>query len=662
MRYLLVLLLLAALPARAIVVNGPCSTPQTVGGLTVNATSPRISGISPLLVFFDNSNVTSSAVVAPMNAFQDVYSTWDFGDTLSSGTTTWAYGSAAGHNLKRYATGNIAAHLYVTQGSDRKFTATVASSDGVNQVACGIGVTVFDPSGANGFPTTNTTCVASSTLPVAGSGGCPAGAGVLQQSSFATAVSTKIGAGKRVLFKCGDTFTTGSDTGISVVKWSLGAYGGCENTQSLRPIINTAGTSLAAILVTSPGGDGRISDLDFEGGGTGIGAVNQGGNALKIPYQITMYNLKCAGNRDCYTWLQGAQYGVIGSTQVAARGIGTYVNENENNPPYSGNTFNNLDYQAVMGNNLSGPGTGGGGGIEVVRVSAGRLMVYENNTLMNSNTNGADLKLHNGDTYGSCDSTAIPANNQQRCVNSGNASGNYYPCVISAFFATTTCWTGNFTELAHISDNYLGGNGGLFLETAPQNSTSDERLRNIVVERNILDATQTVSQGGFAFESQATNQTVRDNVFYLSQSGTSTYSGIGFGVGQRATNGINSAANEVYNNTCYTTSSKGQDCITLAAIGDLIAGAGTSIVKNNLFYASAGANATVVNTGSGNTVSNNTSTVTTNPAFTNGSGAFNLLTDYKPTANFSGGVSVPNFYDALGVAWSPTWDLGAIHH
>ena len=49
-------------------------------------------------------------------------------------------------------------------------------------------------------------------------------------------------------------------------------------------------------------------------------------------------------------------------------------------------------------------------------------------------------------------------------------------------------------------------------------------------------------------------------------------------------------------------------------------------------------------------------------SFANASGTLSKITDYKPTANYSGGTSVPVFYDALGVAWSPTWDLGAVHH
>ena len=42
-------------------------------------------------------------------------------------------------------------------------------------------------------------------------------------------------------------------------------------------------------------------------------------------------------------------------------------------------------------------------------------------------------------------------------------------------------------------------------------------------------------------------------------------------------------------------------------------------------------------------------------------GGFGLISDFKPTANYVGGASVPVWSDALGLLWSLTWDLGAVH-
>jgi hypothetical protein len=122
--------------------------------------------------------------------------------------------------------------------------------------------------------------------------------------------------------------------------------------------------------------------------------------------------------------------------------------------------------------------------------------------------------------------------------------------------------------------------------------------------------------------------------------------------------------NEVYNNTCYAPNSQpNQSCIGFDTMGAKSAATSNSVARNNLFYVPSQATGPAVdNTGSGNTVSNNTTAVTNNPGFTNGSGSFSLISDFRPTANYSGGISVPVWYDALGVSWSPTWDLGAMHH
>ncbi len=145
------------------------------------------------------------------------------------------------------------------------------------------------------------------------------------------------------------------------------------------------------------------------------------------------------------------------------------------------------------------------------------------------------------------------------------------------------------------------------------------------------------------------NITVRDNVFH-NASGS-------FGV-QVAQRGIEPAPQfvEVYNNTCYGGGSSA--CVAFNNSGN----SGTTPVSNswalnNLIYNSGA----VADAGSGNTVSSNTEMTSNDPGFTNASGNFSLISDYKPTANYAGGVAVPVLTDGLGAAWNP-WDLGAVHH
>jgi hypothetical protein len=630
------------------------SCTATSGTLHLSATVPRAKGISPLLVFFDATATTDSAIADNMTPFQDVTYTWSFGDAGASGTGTWAYGSNPGKNSMNSATGGVGAHLYIVPsgGSDTSYVTTVTATDGTYTASCQLGVTAYDPSGANGFSGTATTCVYSD-----GSlgSGCPAGAATLSSSSFATALSTTyLGNGKQVLFKCGDTFS-GKDTTINATKWSVGAYGGCQGTQTNRPIINSSLTSNSAILVGYTAGDGRIADLDFEGAGTGASAVNTDGGTTQINYQITLWNLNSNGNASSYAYSQGAQWGMIGLVQKSSTGIGTFLNYNENNPGTwsSSNVFNNLNYAALIGSSISGVGSAGdnGSGIETVRISACRMCVLENNSIQNSNNVGSNLKLHGGNTNQSC---------------GGATGGPCFPCTVGGNFATTTCWTGVYTELIEISDNYFGGYGGAGPEVAPQNAGDDERLRNIVFERNLVTNT-TEAEGGRQAYFSGQNMTIRDNVFLMS--GTSSiYPFVAAQMMNRG-DGIfpawQSLYYEVYNNTCYNNTSPyqgGQECIGFDTAGGYTP-ATSSIIKNNMYYTPGKSTSLVVNNtaGSTNVISNNTSNSSSNPAFINGSGAFSLISDFKPTANYSGGTSVPVIYDALGVLWSPTWDLGAVH-
>jgi hypothetical protein len=530
----------------------------TSGPLTLKAHVVRDTGVSPFLVFFDATGTTDSSMTGNTTAFQDVSYTWNFGDTGASGTDTWAYGANRGHNSRNIANGGVAAHLYVTPGVDTSYivTATAHSHDGTHTANCQLEVTAHDPSRTNGFAGTNTTCVSASGTPTPGSGGCPAGAAALHTSSFNTALGSHMGSGKRVLFKCGDTFTGDSAVAVAV----------------------PAGTNV-------------------------------------VPYQLTLSNLLSNGNNVSYSTPQGAQVGIVGSVMTGMRDIGVFINNGGNNPATWSGPFPADNYEALLGNSFNGVGAGTGAGIEVLRISACRFCVIENNTLENANFVGAVLKLHNANP------------------------------------SSTATWTGVYTELIEISDNlFTGTSGAQLVETAPQNSAVDERLRNIVVERNLFFPAGT---GGRQLQVSAVNETVRDNVFHSASSSQSS----AFGV-QAAKRGIEPVPSgvEVYNNTCAQV----QICVALDGVTES-APAINSYAKNTLNYNSAGGT-TVSNTGSGNAVSNNTVSPTSNPGFVNGSGSFSLLSDFKPTANYLGGTSVPVWSDALGLLWALTsWDLGAVH-
>jgi hypothetical protein len=609
---------------------GPTCT-ATSGPLTLNAQVSRASGISPLLVFYDATATTDSSLAANMTPFQDVIYTWNFGDTGASGTSTWAYGSNPGNNSRNTATGGIAAHLYVTNGTTTSYTTTVTATDGTNTASCTLAATAYDPTDAtNGFAGTATTCVYSDGS--VGSG-CPSGAATLSTSSFNTALSSPyFGNGKQVLFKCGDTFT-GDSASLGATKWSIGAYGGCQGTQTNRPIFNdtTSGNQVIGFANSGTVGDGRIADIDMELNGLPSAGIYNG-NFPRISYQITVNNVLVNNGRTGIAFTQGAQWGVVNSVirnmTTTGGAMAMYFNFNGNNSPYSGNTVNNINYAAALGNSLTGVGSGvnTGAGIETFRISAGRLFVISNNTSKNANPEGAALKIHGSNS--------------------------------SADGAT---WTGNYEELYEISDNlFTGTSGANLVEIAPQNGGDDERQRNIVVERNLFNG-PTVNEGRDIYVT-GVNETVRDNVFVLTYGSSANFPTFGAQFVQRGIEPV-PQYNEAYNNTCYSpTPQNGQACVGYNSAGGNAPGI-NSVAMNNLFYAPGSSGlSTVSNGGTGNTVSNNTTLPASNPGFTDGSGLYDLISDFKPTANYSGGASAPALYDALDVPWAPTWNLGAINN
>jgi hypothetical protein len=577
----------------------------------------RASGISPFLVFFDATGTTDSSISANTSAFQNVTYTWNFGDTNPSGTDTWPHGANAGRNSRNTATGGVAAHLYVTTGGDSAHTVTVTAHDGANTASCQLGVTAHEPSGSNGFPGSATTCVASSGTPVAGSGGCPAGAAVLSSSSFVSALSGHLGNGQRVLFKCGDTFS-GTNYTISATKASIGAYGGCEGTTTNRPVLQATAGNIIMLGMGTSSGDVRVSDIVFDGGTQSTVTVTDTVGSINSnhPYQYTFYNLDAKHQVYSWRWAAGAQMGLIDSVAEAQTAT-PYINVFPNYAGTGGTwvttgTVPNDDYLFVAGNSFTN-GAPGNASYEVMRDSYASKHIISNNTMTNAGPSYGILKFHN--------------------LNYATDGGS------GAF-------SGTYSQYNVISDNYFAGSSGAnVVEVSPQNAVSDERLRYIVIERNLFAGSEGYGRQVLV---SGTNITVRDNVFH-NASGS-------FGA-QVAQRGIEPPPQfvQVYNNTCYGGGSSA--CVAFNTSGNSgPTPVANSWAVNNLIYNSGA----VANQGSGNTISNNTAATSSNPGFTNGSGNFSLISDFRPTANYSGATSVPVLYDALGIAWQPMWDLGAI--
>jgi hypothetical protein len=518
----------------------------------------------------------------------------------------------------------------------------VTANDGAHTASCQLGVTAYDPAGANGFVGANTTCVAAATTPVAGSGGCPAGAAVLQQSNFGSAISSKLANGKQVLFHCGDTFTGGAGINYMLSKFTIGAYGGCQNTTSNRPIVSLTGGASGITIngsnTTSGPTDGRIIDIDFEGNNhSGLDAIYASGGVAGY-VQLTMYNLMGNELQGGYETTAMSQSGLVESVMNGATTqIGTFLNYAGTNcmngstafqcglGNSSPSNYGNVQYNTVMGSDINGTGLTTAQTLEAYRMSACRMCVFSNNTFQNGSPGGgASFKLHEANSY----------NSQET-------------------------WLGLYTEYVEFADNLITGvSGSQATEFAPQNTEYDERLRYFVIERNIFQSNMG-STGGKNTLISGQNITLRDNVFNQTLSAGGSQ---GMQLSQRGGTSVGNCTTcnqwptqylEVYNNTIY-----GGSGILISNAYYSQAPAVNSVVENNLCYTGT----CVSNSGTGNTVSNNTTNTALNPGWTNASGTLSLMSDFKPTANYSGGMSVPVWYDALGTSWSPTWNLGAVQN
>jgi hypothetical protein len=145
--------------------------------------------------------------------------------------------------------------------------------------------------------------------------------------------------------------------------------------------------------------------------------------------------------------------------------------------------------------------------------------------------------------------------------------------------------------------------------------------------------------------------THRNNVIYSTATDSPTVAA-GLNLARRGIEPMETG-DENYNNTCYGLEAFTGPCVQINV--------NNSFAANNLFYTAGGTNiVTTGGGGTGNAISNNTSNSTVTFIPMNGSGSFNVITDFMPTQNYTGGTGVPAWYDVRGVAWSPTWSLGAL--
>lgn len=513
----------------------------------VSVIPSRTSGVAPLVVFFDATGTTDADTLTP---FHDLDYRWDFGDPASG-----KWGAGVEGLSRNRATGPMAAHCYEIPGT---YAWSVKVSDGAHTVAQSGSITVTSISDAN------TICIAAASLPVAGADGVPVGAICVQQPNFVMAINTHATTGKKILFKRGDTFTAPNVnttpariavTGPGIV----GAYGtGAEpviqgtssDTVNDAPILKMSSPTTPGIV------DWRIMDLNFDGAASpnkrvvGVwcdGGINQltlfrlKGNSLRLLVEfsaslLTIWNNDPNPIRHGHTiWDQlSVLDSIVRDVNYAPPGGSTQL--------WGYSTFLSGERVFYAGNDMDNAGTAVLGVSHVARFPYLGKAVISNNTLERAGPSEHLIKLH------------APKQGLSNVETAGIGGG--------------------FTRWVIISDNqFTGAYNAWPVAVGPGDSSSDERVKDVIIERNAHTAGPGTQ---FAIKVWAQNVTVRNNLMDL----TGALAHCGVGVGRRGIEPFPDGV-WVYNNMACS-----EDADNDFAIADFATGVTNCVAANNLGYAS----------------------------------------------------------------------------
>lgn len=313
------------------------------------ATASRTSGVAPLAVFFDAVSPGSGVVQPSSGGYAIQHYEWDFGD---SGSGVFA---TTGKSRNR-ATGYVAAHVYENPGTYR------------------VGLTVTDSAGRT-YEYEQQIVVSAfggTTYYVSSSRGSDSNNGLSENSPFQSwsKATSVMGTNRRVLFRRGDSWSSGSGVTISSAGPGIvGAYG-----SGSAPVINITGKGAALGL---RGSDWRIMDLEFVGPGASSDVAGLEGSSLtrNLILRTTVRRFRV-----------GIAYGWTGASAHAENTIADcVVNNNVINNGYVGG-----QKIAVLGTRFETPDVS-----HLLRVWGIRKGVISNNYM---NAPGGDrlaLKLHN---------------------------------------------------------------------------------------------------------------------------------------------------------------------------------------------------------------------------------------------------------------------------
>lgn len=411
--------------------GAPTATGNAVNAVSAASTgihlvlnTNRITGVAPLAVVFDTLGSTSNNTNHP---FHEIRYSWDFGDQFSS-SKFWKFGTKANQTIKaskNIAYGPVVGHVFEEPGL---YKVIVDANDGSSSEKKEVTITVTNP---NSEFSSSTVCISNTSTPVPGINDCPPFASAQQVSSWAN-IGTLSGTYKRILLKRGDVWGVNGMASLSSGPGILAAYGAGSD-----PVINVNDNFRPLWL--SGVHDWRIVDLEFTSSVVGA-AVNE-----KVPLSFM--------NSNYVTVLRvrvSNVYTALSATNT--NGLSIVDSEFKDTYPVVGNIiswFENADNLFISGSKMSNSAT-----THVARVQ-GASKAFISNSQFDS-----------------------PSSIRHALTIRGKAK------------VPLSDWTGTWTENVVVSDSLIdGGSASSFaLYVTPQNSSSAERLRDILIERNVIRA------------------------------------------------------------------------------------------------------------------------------------------------------------------------------
>lgn len=482
--------------------------------LTMNAT--RVSGVAPLAISFDTVGTTSTETALP---FHEIQYAWDFGDP--AGGAVWAYGTRAAATTKaskNEAFGPVVAHIFETPGL---YSVKVTASDGKTLSATKtILISVSDPDVAF---SNNTICLSSTSTPVAGLGGCPANAAVLQNSNWAS-VSSLSNTYKRILLKRGDVWSTNGTASLSNGPGIISSYG----STGAPPKISMDVDSFAFYFNGVNSSDWRLVDMQVTSN------ANSGSSRRGV---------RAFYNKDTLLLRMDISSAWIGVEAFNANGlyiVDSYIHDTFSNQGGAiGAYLDRVDRLAVLGSKVSNIPDN-----HAFRVQGSAFSVISNNQFDTPKYSGNVLTIRGKED-------SVPGT-----------------------------WTGDWTENVVVSENVIDGSmgSGYVLYFGPVNAQAAERLRNVIAEGNFIRAKNSYG----AFLTVVENATFRNNIIVSSEYPFSMAIGGGNPAGSP-----NPKSTYIYNNTFWKPSASvvnHYSAVNITNGGNSYQATGT-VMKGNVAFA-----------------------------------------------------------------------------